>query len=104
MVDKVEDYEGAVSIGGCTIINLRAADDIDGLGRQEQELVSLAKHHDEASTAYRMQISAKKTQLLTNNTNGITTDIAADNKKFEIIIMILFLYRFSMLNMLNWAD
>ena len=30
-----------------------------------------------------MQISAEKTQLITNNTNGISTDITIDNKKLE---------------------
>ena len=35
---------------------------------------------------YGMQISAEKTQLLTNNTNGISTDMAAiDNKNMENI-------------------
>ena len=30
-----------------------------------------------------MQISAEKTQLMTNNTNSISTDITIDNKKLE---------------------
>ena len=38
---------------------------------------------EEASTAYGTQISAEKTQLTTNNTNGINTDITIDNKKLE---------------------
>ena len=32
-----------------------------------------------------MQISAEKTQLMTNNTNGISTDITIDNKKVETV-------------------
>ena len=32
-----------------------------------------------------MQISAEKTQLMTNNTNGISTDITIDNKKRETV-------------------
>ena len=32
-----------------------------------------------------MQISAEKTQFLTDNTNGISTDIAIDNKKLETV-------------------
>ena len=79
MADAVEDHEGTVSIGGRTITNLRFADNIDGLAGQEQELASLIEHFDEASTAYGMQISAGKTQLMTNNTNGISTDITIDN-------------------------
>ena len=75
----------SVSIGGRTITNLRFVDDIDGLDGQEQELVKLVNHLEEASTAYGMQISAEKTQLMTNNTNGISTDITIDDKKFETV-------------------
>ena len=32
-----------------------------------------------------MQINAEKTQLMTNNTNGINTDITIDNKKLETV-------------------
>ena len=32
-----------------------------------------------------MQISAEKIQLMTNNTNGISTDITIDNKKLETV-------------------
>ena len=86
MAASLEDHEGTVSIGGKTITNLRFADDIDGLAGQEQELVKLVNHLEEASAAYDMQISAKKTQLMTNNTNGISTDITIDNKKLETVL------------------
>ena len=85
MADALEDQEGMVSIGGRTITNLRFADDIDGLARQEQKLVKLVNHLEEASTAYSMQISAEKTYLVTNNTNGISPDITIDNKKLETV-------------------
>ena len=85
MADALEDHEGTVSIGGRTITNLRFADDFDGLAGQEQELVKLGNHLEEASTAYGMQIGAEKTQLMTNNTNGISTDITIDNKKLETV-------------------
>ena len=32
-----------------------------------------------------MQISAEKTQLMTNNTNGISTDTTIENKKLETV-------------------
>ena len=80
MADALEDHEGTVSIGGKTIANFSFAD-IDGLAGLEQELVKLVNHLEEASTAYGMQISAEKTQLMTNNTNGRSTDITIDNKK-----------------------
>ena len=83
MADALADHEGTVSIGGRTITNLRFADDIDGLAGQEQKLVKLVNHLEEASTAYDIQISAEKTQLMTNNTIGISIDITVDNKKLE---------------------
>ena len=85
MAGALEGHEGTVSIGGRTITNLRFADDIDGLAGQEQELVKLVNHLEEASTAYGMQISAEMTQMMTNNTNGIITDITVDNKKLETV-------------------
>ena len=85
MADALEDHEGTVSIGGRTITNLRFADDIDGLARQEQLLVKLVNHLEEASTAHGMQISAEKTYLMTNNINGISTDITIANKKLETV-------------------
>ena len=36
MADALEDHEGTVSIGGRTSINLRFADDSDGLGEEEE--------------------------------------------------------------------
>ena len=87
IADALEDHEGTVSVGGRTIINLdlRFADDIDGLAGQEQELVKFVNHIEEACTAYGVQISAEKIQLMTNNTNGISTDITIDNNKLETI-------------------
>ena len=73
MADALEDHEGTVSIGGGTITNLSFADDIDGLAGQEQELIKLVNHLEEAFTAYGMQISAEKTQLMTNNTNQMAS-------------------------------
>ena len=50
MADALEDHEGTVSIRGKAVTNLRFADDIDGLAGQEQELVKLENHIEEAST------------------------------------------------------
>ena len=63
MTDALEDHEGTVSIRGRT---LRFADDIDGLAGEEEELAKLAERLDKASTAYGMEISTEKTQLMTN--------------------------------------
>ena len=85
IADALEDHEGTVSIEGRTIPNLRFADDIDGLAGQEQEVVKLVSHLAETSTAYDMQIRAEKIQLMTNNTNGISTHITIDNKKLKTV-------------------
>ena len=85
MTDALEEHEGTVSIGGRTITNLRFADDIDGLAGKEEELESLVKRLDTASTSYGMQISAEKTKLMTNNANGISTDIKINDDKIETV-------------------
>ena len=83
MADALEDHEGTVSIGGRTITNLRFADDIDGLAREEEELANLVERLDKASTAYGMEISAKKTKLMTTTTSGINTEIEVNGQKLE---------------------
>ena len=70
MTDALEDHEGTVSIGGRTITSLCFADDIDGLAGEE-ELAKLVEHLDKASIAYSMEISAKKTKLMTNTISSI---------------------------------
>ena len=65
MTDALEDHEGTVSIGGRTVTNLHLADDINDLAGEEEELANLDERLDKASTAYGMEISAKKTKLMT---------------------------------------
>ena len=95
MADTLEDHEVTVSIGGRTITNVRFADDIDGLAGQEQELVKLVNFLEEAYTAYGMQISAEKTQLMANNTNGIRTDITIESKKLKTVLSFRYLSIYS---------
>ena len=78
MTDALEYHKGTVSIGGRTVANLRCADDIFGLAGEEEELANLVQHLDKASTACSMEISAKKTKLMTNNTCGINTEIKSE--------------------------
>ena len=85
MTDASEDHEGTVSSGGRTITNLRFADDINGLAGEEEELAKLVEHLDKASTAYSMEISAKKTELMTNNTTGANTEIKINGQKLETV-------------------
>ena len=81
MTDALEGHEGTVSIGGRTTTNLRFADDIDGLAGEEDELTKSVQRLDKAYTAYGMEISAKKTNLTTNNTSGINTEIKVNGQK-----------------------
>ena len=85
MTDALEDHKGTVNIGGRAITNLRFADDIDGLAGKEEELASLVDHLDKTSRAYSMEISAEKTKLMTNNTNGINIDLRVDGQKLETV-------------------
>ena len=85
MTDALEDHEGTVSIGGRTITNLRFADDINGLAKEEEELAKLAERLDKVSTAYGMEISTEKTKLMTNNTSGINKEIKVNGQKLETV-------------------
>ena len=82
MTDTLEDHEGTVSIGGRTITNLRFADDIDGLAGEEEELANLVERLDKVSTAYGIEISAKKTKLMTT---VIKTEIRVNGQKLETV-------------------
>ena len=62
MTDALGNHQGTVSIGGRAIINLRFADDIDGLAGDEQELAKLVERLEKTSTSYCMEISAEKDQ------------------------------------------
>ena len=75
MTDALEDHEGTVSIGGRTITNLCFAHDINGLVGEEEELANSVECLNKASTAYSMEISAKKTKLMTNTTSSINKEM-----------------------------
>ena len=85
MTDALGNHQGTVSIGGRTIINLHFADDIDGLAGDEQELVNLVERLEKPSTSYGMEISAEKTKLMTNNTQGISTEVKVNGQRLETV-------------------
>ena len=66
-------------------MDLRFADDIDGLAGEEEELANLVERLDKASTAYGMGISAEKTKRMTNNTSGINTVIKVNGQRLETV-------------------
>ena len=63
----------------------RFADGIDGLEGEKEELANLVKHLNKVSTAYGMEISAKKAKLMTINTSGINTGIKVNGQKLETV-------------------
>ena len=85
MADALDDHKTTVSIGGRTISNSYFADDMDGLAGSELELANLVERLDKTSIAYGMQISAEKTKLMTNNTNGISSNIRVSGEKLETV-------------------
>ena len=48
-------------------------------------MANLVERLDKAATAYGMEISAGKTKLMTNNTNGINTEIKVNGQKLETV-------------------
>ena len=62
-----EDHNRIINIGDSNITNLRFADDIDDLAGEKEELATLVKNLDEASTKFGMEISGEKANIMTNN-------------------------------------
>ena len=85
ITDALNDHEGTVSIGGRNITNLCFADDIDGLAGRGDELADFVERIDKTSTAFGMQTNAEKTKLMTNNTNGFSTDIRVNGEKLDCV-------------------
>ena len=74
MSDALEEHDRKFSIDGRNITNLRFADDIDALAKEQQELEALVESLDKTCTKYNMEISAEKTKLMTNSANDIQRD------------------------------
>ena len=53
--------------------------------------VKLVERLDKASTAYGMEISAEKTKLMTQNTNGINTESKVNGQKLETVTSLKYL-------------
>ena len=85
MSDALEESDGEFSIGGRNITNLRFADDIDALAKEERELEALVESLDKTCTRYKMEISGEKTKLMTNNANGIQREIKVKGQKLGTV-------------------
>ena len=71
MSDALEEHDGKASIGGRNITNMQFAEDIDAPAEEEQEPEALVESLEKTCTRYKMEISAKKTKLMTNSDNSI---------------------------------
>ena len=68
----LEELDGKVSVGGRNITNLRFADEIDAVAEEEQTGAgSLSRSVDKTGKKHKLEISAKKTKLMTNSANVI---------------------------------
>ena len=72
--DALEQHGRRVSIGGRNITNLELANDIDALAKEEQELEAPVESIGKG-IKHKMEISAEKTRLMTNCSNGILREI-----------------------------
>ena len=77
MSDALEDHEGSVNIGGRTTTNPRFADNIDRLAGEEEKLTKLVERLDKASTAYGIEISAEKTNMMKKKQTKKTIPVAS---------------------------
>ena len=64
MIDTLETFQGAVSINGETVSNLRFADDIDLLAGSEEELIVLTSSLNKTSLKFGMELNADKCKIM----------------------------------------
>ena len=65
------------------ITNLGFVPNIDDLAAKEEGLASLVDRLEKNSTAFDIEISAGKTQRMTNNTNDISIDVRNNGEKLD---------------------
>ena len=53
------------------------------MGGRNDELQGLTNRLVDLATAYGMEVSAEKSQVMTNSTNNISVDISMDDQKLE---------------------
>ena len=67
MQEALSDFDSTVSIGGRALRNLRFADYIDLIGRDEEELQELTTRLEESVGKFGMEISTEKSKVLVNS-------------------------------------
>ena len=85
MSDALVEHNGKVSIGGRTITNLRFADDIAALAEEEQELEALVDSLNKTCMRYKIEISLKKTKLMTKSANCIQRKVKVKGQRLGTV-------------------
>ena len=87
MTDTLEDHQGTVSSASEAeqLPTYGLPMTLMQLAGKEEELASLLDRLDKTTAAFSMEISAEKTKLMTNNINGISTDIRINGEKLDEI-------------------
>ena len=91
MNEDLLDYKGTVSIGERVIINLRFADDIDGLAGSKHEFVNLMNKIDSTSRTYGMEINTNKTKIMTHCEGYFNNSISLHGEIIESVDTFKFL-------------
>ena len=73
-----------ILIGGRTLTSFRFADVIDAL-TAEQELKTVFESLDKTYTPYKMEVSAKKSKLMSNRANDIQREVKVKGQKLRTI-------------------
>ena len=85
MTDALEGHDGKASIGGRNVNNLRFADDMDTIAEEEHELEVLVETLDKICTRNKMEISAEKTNLMTNSANDIQRESKVKRQRLSTV-------------------
>ena len=71
MFNALEEHDGKVSIDGRNFTIQRFADDRDALAKKVTELEALVESLDKTYTAFKREVNAERTKLMTNIANDI---------------------------------
>ena len=74
MQKTLHDHHTFIFIGGRPISNVRFADDVDFMGGSSNELQDPTYRLVDRAPAYGMEVSVKKSKIITNSTNNISAD------------------------------
>ena len=73
------------------VTNFCFADDFNDVAREEEKLAKLVEGLNKAPVAYGMEVSAKKTKLMTNNTSSINKEIKVNGQNLEAVTSFMYL-------------